>query len=220
MLGARERNRLAWQQLMSQLGVPQETGWQWWQTVDTHYSEGPRSYHTHEHIADMLQQLTAMQPPPCKPALLTLAIFFHDVIYDPMSGTNEEDSAALYTTFAAAITQEASDAQLVSDYIIATKTHSSSPATADSNLAALLDLDLAVLGRPREGYQQYASQIRREYSFVPAAEYCSKRAAVLRQLAAAPALYRTQHFATTHEARARENLAAEIAQLERGDIPQ
>lgn len=82
----------------------------------------------------------------------------HSVVYDPKSGSNEEDSEALFRNFSEAVGLSASDSTTVSDYIIATKRHSVS-GSDDQDLRAFIDLDMAVVGRERSEYLTYASQV-------------------------------------------------------------
>lgn len=99
---------------------------------------------------------------------IAMAIFFHDVIYDPNSSTNEEDSAKLFMDFANCTNFPRALAHCVSGHILATATHISGGSDGggsqqedegqegvpgDNNARALfMDLDLAVLGRPTAAY--------------------------------------------------------------------
>lgn len=85
------------------------------------------------------------------------------LVYDPKSGTNEEDSEALFTSFSEAAGLKPPDSRTVSGYIIATKRHDSS-ASDDHDLRAFIDLDMAVVGRERSAYLAYASQVGQKLS--------------------------------------------------------
>lgn len=80
-------------------------------------------------------------------------------MYDPKSGTNEEDSEVLFRKFAEEVGLEESDATTVSAYILATKQHNVS-GSDDPDLRAFTDLDMAVIGRERSTYLEYAVQVR------------------------------------------------------------
>lgn len=80
------------------------------------------------------------------------------LVYDPKSGSNEEDSEALFKIFTKEAGLSHSDASAVSAYIIATKKHDVSDWN-DSDLRAFIDLDMGVMGRERNGYLTYASQV-------------------------------------------------------------
>ena len=140
-------------------------------------------------------------------AIFTLAAFFHDVIYNPKSSTNEKDSANLFLEFVSELSRivattsslgiEWSDSisrsilfrpntmmtQQIEQCIIATATHISSANQArnDGNtiVAIFLDADMSILGRHPSRYDTYAASIRKEYEFVERSVYCEKRAEIL-----------------------------------------
>ena len=85
------------------------------------------------------------------------------------------------------------------------------PATVDT--AVLLDADLAVLGADPAAYQAYVNGVRAEYSHVDAAHWRVGRRSVLESFIARRALYATPTGREWWEARARANLAAELATL-------
>ena len=121
--------------------------------------------------------------------VVELAIFFHDVIYNPRSASNEEDSAALFQRFANEVQLEAKDAAAVVRFILSTKSHTSAlPEDNDERL--FLDLDMAILGAPEKEYERYADGIRFEYAFV--VDYPEKRIKVLEKFLQAPHLYHSQ----------------------------
>ncbi|KAL7464702.1 hypothetical protein ACHAXS_005039 [Conticribra weissflogii] len=91
----------------------------WLDIVTNLYSEPHRAYHNLTHVQDVLNSLDFLLEDcydfePSSPlkisshhsqksvenAIVTLAAFFHDVIYDPKSATNEKDSADLFVKFA------------------------------------------------------------------------------------------------------------------------
>ncbi|CAM9284856.1 unnamed protein product [Ascophyllum nodosum] len=179
--------------------------------------EQGRFYHTMEHVADMLEAAESDFKDIRRPRLVQLAIFFHDVVYDPKSTSNEEDSAALFQKFSEAAQMNPSDAETVSNYIIATKCHDVADSD-DTDLRTFIDLDMAVLGRERTAYLTYASQVREEYAHVPTETYCRKRAQVLGDFLAKP-IFATDAYQVQLEATARANLEAEIAMLCAGSVP-
>jgi predicted metal-dependent HD superfamily phosphohydrolase len=91
--------------------------------------------------------------------------------------------------------------------ILKTKTH---VAGDDADAQVLLDADLAILGASEAEYQAYAENIRREYAWVPEADYRKGRRQVLHNFLTRPRIY---HFLSHLEQPARRNLADEIARL-------
>lgn len=90
-------------------------------------------------------------------------------MYDPKSGSNEEDSAVVFRRFSDAVELNPSAASTVSDYIIATKRHNVNESD-DPDLRAFIDLDMAVVGRESSAYLAYASQVR---TYETAVDYAS-----------------------------------------------
>src|SRR4051812_45605208 len=89
--------------------------------------------------------------------------------------------------------------------------HDGSPAK-DRDSAFLRDLDLTILAAPPDRYDQYAADIRREYAWVPDAEYRIGRRRVLGKFLDRPHIY-AQEFWEGQEETARANLGREIATL-------
>jgi len=77
----------------------------------------------------------------------------------------------------------------------------------------VVDADLSILGAAPAAFDRYETQVRREYAFVPEAEWRTRRAALLRRFLAQPRLFLTEEFGR-FEAPARANLARSCARLE------
>ena len=90
--------------------------------------------------------------------------------------------------------------------------HHGLPEGADARL--LVDIDLAILGRPRGEFDEYEANIRKEYLFVSWPEYRPARSAVLRSFMDRPAIYSTDYFRRKYENRARANLERSLDNLE------
>jgi predicted metal-dependent HD superfamily phosphohydrolase len=149
-------------------------------------------------------------------------VFFHDVIYDPKSSTNEEDSAKLFQAFSRERDfLKESDITTVTDYILKTKAHVTDAhlqkdVFGDSDLHVFLDLDMSILGSESSVYDQYAEAIRQEYIHVPLSAYTHGRAAVLEKFLLTPNIFSTATFRALLETKARENIAREIERLRGG----
>lgn len=189
----------------------------WLTTIELYYNEPHRAYHNMSHVADVLKSLDVLLPNTNHDheasvsvkgiAITTLAAFFHDVIYNPKSSTNEKDSADLFLEFASELAgviasslgnttekEQSSSANVIKiqshdmvsqieQCIIATATHISSANEARKSnntlTAVFLDADMSILGRDTERYDKYAGCIRKEYKFVERNVYCEKRAEIL-----------------------------------------
>lgn len=187
-----------------------------WSVIQSKYDEPIRKYHTLEHIEDLLSELQLCQSKITDLDAVILAIFFHDIIYDPTAHDNEEKSAELFSDL---MSDSLSDiiVQKVLLFIIATKDHG--PADSkDGDLLYFLDLDMSILGRDRLAYSQYSKKIRMEYCHIQEDAFNSGRSAFLRKiLLAEKPIFLTGEFRSKMEQKARENIAWEIEQLERHD---
>lgn len=173
------------------------------------YSAPGRHYHNLKHVEECLAALDGISGlDPREREILTAAIWWHDVVYDPMRSDNEEESARLAEqSLAPDLRPE------VGRLIRLTKTHKVEP--NDRLGAFMISIDLGILGADAAAYTSYAQAIRREYSHVPEQEYRAGRAAVLESFAARPAIYPDPAFAARLEVQARANIARELESLRR-----
>lgn len=169
------------------------------------YSEAGRHYHDARHILACLKTLDTYPGRVGNANALELAIWYHDVIYDPRANDNEAQSAAFFRREFQAF---ASGVDKVERLILATRHGVVEPETADE--ALLIDIDLGVLGAEAPRYQGYAEEIRREYAHVPDRQYREGRSRVLKSFLGRKHIYQTRHFRRLLEERARENLVREL----------
>ncbi|WP_371480033.1 hypothetical protein [Kitasatospora sp. NBC_00315] len=175
------------------------------------WAEPQRRYHATEHLRAVLDHVDALAEHAGDPDTVRLAAWFHDAVYRPDRSENEERSAALAVR---ALTEAGLSRERVAEVarlVRLTVTHRPEPGDRDGEV--LCDADLAVLGGPPEAYAAYAAAVREEYAFVPEEDFRAGRAAILRQLLALPALYRTPTALDRFDAAARANLAAELTRL-------
>jgi predicted metal-dependent HD superfamily phosphohydrolase len=187
-----------------------------WNEIHALYSEDHRYYHTLEHIKDLLELSMRFRKFIQDKIAVDLAIIFHDVIYDPKSNSNEEDSAAFFEERLSSFL-EPSLKQKVSEYIILTKNHSVGE-SSDGDLKLFIDFDMHILSVERSKYRAYAIQIRNEYIHVEMSDYCRERPKFLRVAAeSASSIYASESFLKSdYDARAKENLSWECSILESG----
>lgn len=178
----------------------------------TRHTQSWRAYHTLEHVMDVLGLLDGCVL--SDRTAVELAAWFHDAVYDPRATDNEEASARLAREQLAGRVTPALLGR-VEALIRVTATHTPGD---DADAAAFVDADLSILGSEPERYEAYASAIRREYGWVPDAEYRVGRARVLNGFLARPHLFWTPAFRDRFEVRARANLAREVAWLSRQTV--
>ena len=181
-----------------------------WAAVLDAWSQPHRRYHSLAHLAAVLGIVGELSPHATDPAAVTLAAWYHDVVYEPENGDNEEVSAERARAGLRGLVDDATVEEVVR-LVLLTAGHD--PAPGDVDGAVLCDADLAVLASPPEAYAAYASAVREEYGHYSDADFTAGRIAVLEQLLALPALYRLPVTAERWTAPARANLTAELTLL-------
>jgi predicted metal-dependent HD superfamily phosphohydrolase len=181
--------------------------------VERRYAEPTRHYHTLDHVQQVTQvtyQLSRSERRLLTPAI-DLAAILHDVVYDSRAKDNEERSAEYAHEVLASLGVDRATRDEVARLILLTKRHETT--VDDFSGQFLLDADLSVLGADEGEYDRYADAIRREYSWVSDEDYRTGRWEVLKRFLARPRLYFTPTMHERCEAKARANLAREIASL-------
>jgi predicted metal-dependent HD superfamily phosphohydrolase len=144
-----------------------------------------------------------------EPDAVELAIWFHDVVYDPKSKLNEEKSSKFWSVYAAGYGVPEAMVQKVAKLILATKHEAVAPVSPDA--ALLVDIDLAILGQPADVFERYEAQVREEYNWVPDREFAEGRSAVMKMFLDREFIYFTPDLRHRYEVQARTNLAKSIA---------
>lgn len=201
-----------WLALCSRIGAAGD-GRRVWSELERRYLEPHRAYHNFDHIGHCLAEFAAVKELAESANAVELAIWFHDAVYDTHAKDNEEQSARLAAQF---LDEAGVDPTLISfvvSLIHATK-HAAPPGSPDA--ALLVDIDLAILGQPRERYACFEEEIRSEYSWVALAEFAAGRGTILGGFLGRPAIYGTDSFCGRYEATARRNLRWAIARLAQG----
>ncbi|MCC5579442.1 metal-dependent phosphohydrolase [Microtetraspora sp. AC03309] len=175
------------------------------------WAEPHRRYHTTAHLDAVLAAVEPLAGHADDPGAVRLAAWFHDAVYDGRPGWDEERSAQLAQARLAACGAPDDLVREVARLVRVTSAHAYEP--GDANAAVLCDADLSVLGGAWPGYTAYANAVREEYRDVPDALFRAGRSHVLRQLLEHPHLYGTATGRALWEARARENIARELASL-------
>jgi|26BtaG_2_1085354.scaffolds.fasta_scaffold03623_5 predicted metal-dependent HD superfamily phosphohydrolase len=191
-----------------------------WQDIAMRYDEPQRAYHTLSHIEQLLVQFESIKHNLSEPHIVALALYYHDVIYDPTRADNEQKSAE-YAVDALSSYLSPEQYEHIYVFIMMTANHQIDESTDSvkyssvkySDAAYLLDMDLSILGAPWSTYEQYAQAIRQEYAHVADDNYRDGRTTVLQGLLAHPKLYLTDYYYSQLEAQARDNINREIALL-------
>jgi predicted metal-dependent HD superfamily phosphohydrolase len=172
------------------------------------YAEPGRAYHTAEHIRDCLHQLDMSREIARRPDEVEAAVWFHDAVYAPGAVDNEDRSARLAQTALQACAVPLEVSRRVAELVLATR-HLTLPQEPDGQL--LCDIDLSILGRNPEVFDEFERRIRREYAWVPEPMYRSSRSEVLVGFLRRRSIYQTEYFRERYEQPARENLERVLA---------
>ena len=185
-----------------------------WQDIAMRYNETQRAYHSLQHIRQLFGQFDQIKDKLNEPHIIALALYYHDVIYEPTCVDNELKSAE-YAVESLNSYLSAEQCQHIYTLIMMTASHQIDKnddwldKAKKGDAAYLLDMDLSILGASWSEYQQYAQAIRQEYAYVLDADYRVGRISVLKGLLAHPTLYLTDYYERL-EKQARENIQHEI----------
>ena len=213
-----------WVDFCKEAGIEENITLKWKRIIENRYGEPWRHYHTLSHIERMLGLLRCRKSwitdnsnnPISEFQVYMLSIYFHDIVYDPRSNTNELDSIVLFDEFNSDVPK------IFSDFVVSNvrsnirDTISHRPTNQGFEL--FLDFDLEILSATSGEYQVYAENIRKEYHFVQ--DYSAKRTQVMEGFLKRVNLYFTKDFANSlneegieREKAARTNISNEIAIL-------
>lgn len=197
-----------WQDLMENFGFNDNKSE--FEELTKRYQENHRAYHNLNHVEDCLDQLDNYKDEIDDKAIIELAIWYHDIIYNPYGKNNELKSAEVSSAFL--INQGASDDIInkVYDLIISTL-HVDKP--KNKLEALIMDIDITILGSPEIEYAEYYAKIRKEYKWIPGIIYRKKRKEIMQRFLQRDRLYFTDSFYTKLEERARFNISKEIKSL-------
>jgi predicted metal-dependent HD superfamily phosphohydrolase len=187
------------------------------QIINGLYHDPKRVYHTRSHIDACLNHLDDLDVKPeegdVDRRLAELALIWHDAVYLPGHPDNEMNSLALLEglRFTLKVPHRASEAV---PCIMATRHKAEEGAFGDTTVAAVVDIDLAVLGLPSFQYGAYVINIRREFSHVSDEAWRAGRSGFLTQMLNRKRIYQLEHMRSLYEVQARENMVAELKALQ------
>lgn len=179
------------------------------------WREPHRGYHDERHLREVLAAADMASGAALDlrgRAVVTLAAWYHDAVYEGRPGEDEEVSAQLAGSELSACGVDAGGAAAVAALVRATVAHDL-PADTLGPEAVLHDADLWILASPPERFDEYCRQVRAEYRHVSDDDYGRGRRGALTPFVTRPRLYATQHAHERWTAAARANLRRELARL-------
>jgi predicted metal-dependent HD superfamily phosphohydrolase len=183
--------------------------------VHFEYTDWSRHYHNLSHIFSLLKLREHFAYLVNNPALVDLAIWFHDIVYQSKRKDNERKSAELFEQIMRPYLEK-KDLDFVCALILSTEGHQPLLPENNDNLI-FLDFDLSILAADKKFYKKYAEAIREEYkSLFSFFVYNSGRKKVLKSFLHRKSLFFSDFFKEHYELRAKENINWEIKGLKEG----
>ena len=182
------------------------------QTLLNCYRSNNHAYHNLIHINHLLHLASENRCHFQNWPVVYLAIWFHDVIYDPSRKDNEQVSARLAQDHLTKLGLEPDQVNRVVCFIQATANHQLNYIDESDHEDAklFLDLDLAILAEPWPRYQRYAEAVRNEYRHISAVTYALGRRNFLRTMLKRPFIFHSPLMRVQWEHKARINIQREI----------
>ena len=177
------------------------------------YAQPSRHYHTQKHIEALLAWSGEYKSQLQHPTVVDFAIFYHDAVYKASRSDNEEQSARIAKERLAQLHFPMEEINAVSEFILATKTHTLNTSVYAADLMWFLDFDLSILGAEEEAYFEYVKQIRSEFKIYPDLLYKPGRRKVLQHFLNKEFIFKTEEFRTRFEEKAKMNLRQELERL-------
>lgn len=176
------------------------------------YTEPHRRYHTLSHIENLLALFEMYKTELSDKEMVLFAIFYHDVIYQPGTADNEEQSARKAEKDLLKLKVPEEKREAVKTFILATKEHTLQKVKYEDDLKFFLDFDRSILGADEATYAVYVQAIRHEFSFLSDAAFVLGRSSFLKNTLSKGNLFYTVPFQQQYEAQAKRNMEQELRQ--------
>lgn len=201
-----------WTKLISKFTDNESLITESWVQIVQYYTEENRAYHNLVHINNMLQEAAKLESEITDKEVVHLAIWFHDIIYDPLSKENEKASADFAKNLLSKTTLSPERIEKCYGLIMQTVKHQ--PEETDHlDDKLLVDFDLEILSRDWEAYKIYSGQVRKEYWMYPTPLFKNGRKKAMGKFLERATIYQTSFYQTEKEAKARKNIKREIEEL-------
>jgi predicted metal-dependent HD superfamily phosphohydrolase len=173
------------------------------------YREPARRYHTLDHVKHCLDQAGLAGNALPDADTVELALWFHDVVYDPAAADNEVRSAALFREQASFV-MSGPLADDVERLILVTRA-GELPSRDDE--AYMADIDHSSFGVPWERFLSDSLAVRAERPDLSQEQFASQQSRFLASLLDRERLYHTEFFRSRYEAAARSNIRTYLTVL-------
>ncbi len=134
-----------------------------------------RHYHNWEHVLNVIDYIEKLDISDADYKILIITALYHDIVYDPKSTTNEEDSAKYIDNLNLSI----DDIIIIRDLIIFTKYNRQPETELEKHFLAA---DLSIFNKSYDEQLVFEKNILKEYNFVSLDIYVPERIKVLKKL--------------------------------------
>lgn len=175
-----------------------------------YYSEPGRYYHNLQHVRQCLGVLDDIHGLLRDPDAAELALWFHDIVYDPGSHDNELRSALLFDR-RLGVHLPTARADSIHAMIMAT-VHPSDAREPDQQFVA--DIDLSGMGLKWSKFLSDTDSLRMECQHLTDSEFQLGTLGFFNKLLSRPSIYLTDYFKGQYEEQARRNILDLISRLD------
>jgi predicted metal-dependent HD superfamily phosphohydrolase len=141
------------------------------------------------------------------------AIWFHDIIYNIGSKTNENESAEYAERYLKEIGVEDNiSIEKVKSMIINTD-YSLKNKVLSNDEKLLIDLDMSILGSLRKDYNKYCENIRKEHESISEEDFYRGRLIFIENMLSKNSIFKTLFFKNKYEKMAKKNLKHELKEI-------
>lgn len=200
--------RNAWRSLATRYSTDASLVDSLYRELVAHYCEPHRHYHTLDHITALLRLFVQFEADLKKPDIVLFSIFYHDVVYTPGRGDNEEQSAKLAFRALEQLGVPVNVIEAVRHYVLVTRHHQLT-ADADTDLKLFIDFDLSILAADLETYRTYLDGVRKEYAYLSVEQFAQGRSAFLQNMLSQEHIFYSNRFESKEEA-TRKNMQWEL----------
>ena len=178
--------------------------------IEARYSEPHRYYHTGQHIDHCLKQFDLARHEMDGADAIELALWFHDIEYDPEARDNEYQSAERFKQIAHGVMDRTLEEQVYR--LIMITMHNDAPADTDEQY--IVDIDLSSFGLPWDEFVHDSENVHKEYSHLSTEEYVRRNRRFLQSLLDRPEIFFTEFFRERYEQIARDNISKQLLRLD------
>lgn len=178
--------------------------------IDASYAEPHRYYHTGQHIDHCLTQFDLARHEMKDADAIEMALWFHDIEYDPKAPDNEYQSAQRFKQVAHGAMGIELEEQIYR--LIMVTMHTDAPTAVDEKY--VVDIDLSSFGLPWDQFIQDSHNVYKEFSHLPTAEFVKRNRRFLQSLLDRPEIFFTEFYRERYERIARENISKRISRLD------